>query len=98
MGGGDAPEAVREGLAAAATEMHWTSSATRIVFLVGDAPPHKETLQACLSAQRWTDAQGATLAPAAINTILCGVDKDGAQAFQALLAGHRRVIFTARWR
>ncbi len=41
-GGGDYPEDVQAGLAAAVDEIGWDRSPTaaRIVFLVGDAPPH----------------------------------------------------------
>lgn len=40
-GGGDTPEAVEEGLAAAIDSMVWSENAvTRLLFLVLDAPPH----------------------------------------------------------
>jgi hypothetical protein len=38
-GGGDAPEAVLDGLIAAAN-LQWREHADRLCFLVGDAPPH----------------------------------------------------------
>jgi hypothetical protein len=38
-GGGDAPEAVLDGLIAAAN-LQWRRNADRLCFLVGDAPPH----------------------------------------------------------
>lgn len=38
-GGGDAPEAVLDGLIAAA-DLQWRATADRLCFLVGDAPPH----------------------------------------------------------
>ena len=38
-GGGDIPEAVHEALYAAATEFDWKAD-TRLIILVGDAPPH----------------------------------------------------------
>lgn len=38
-GGGDGPEAVLDGLVAAA-KMQWRPDADRLCFLVGDAPPH----------------------------------------------------------
>jgi len=45
-GGGDEPEAVREAMVAALGQQKWTSGefARRIVVLVGDAPPHPETM------------------------------------------------------
>lgn len=43
-GGGDTPESVNEALNAAIDELSWTDGANvrRIVFLVGDAPPHMD--------------------------------------------------------
>jgi Mg-chelatase subunit ChlD len=43
-GGGDWPESVNEALEVAVTRMAWTSgpSTSRIMFLVGDAPPHMD--------------------------------------------------------
>lgn len=43
-GGGDDPEAVNEALDAAVRKLHWSEGhdARRIVFLVGDAPPHMD--------------------------------------------------------
>ncbi len=39
-GGGDAPEAVYDGLEAGCKEMLWRQHSCRLMFLVGDAPPH----------------------------------------------------------
>jgi hypothetical protein len=39
-GGGDAPEAVYDGVHAACTQMKWRTHSCRFVLLVGDAPPH----------------------------------------------------------
>nr|CAA9259120.1 hypothetical protein AVDCRST_MAG63-2327 [uncultured Armatimonadetes bacterium] len=39
-GGGDAPEAVFDGVHAACGEMPWREHSRRFVLLVGDAPPH----------------------------------------------------------
>ena len=46
-GGGDWPESVNEALDVAVNKMQWTagSDARRIVFLVGDAPPHMDYAQ-----------------------------------------------------
>jgi hypothetical protein len=43
-GGGDWPESVNEALFVAVTKLSWTQGrdTTRIVFLVGDAPPHMD--------------------------------------------------------
>jgi hypothetical protein len=39
-GGGDGPEAVADGLHAAVHDMDWSDDAMKVIFLVGDAPPH----------------------------------------------------------
>ena len=39
-GGGDAPEAVYDGLQAAYTKLKWRPHSCRLAVLVGDAPPH----------------------------------------------------------
>jgi len=41
-GGGDGPESVNEALHVAVEEMNWdtTSGVSRLIFLIGDAPPH----------------------------------------------------------
>jgi hypothetical protein len=39
-GGGDAPEAVYDGLEAACTKLTWRPHSCRLAVLVGDAPPH----------------------------------------------------------
>ena len=39
-GGGDSPEAVFDGLAAACRELAWRPHACRLAVLIGDAPPH----------------------------------------------------------
>jgi hypothetical protein len=47
QGGGDWPESVNEALAVAVNGLAWTRTpdTRRIVFLVGDAPPHMDYLQ-----------------------------------------------------
>jgi Mg-chelatase subunit ChlD len=40
QGGGDAPEAVLDGIAAACRELAWYKHSRRLIVLVGDAPPH----------------------------------------------------------
>jgi Mg-chelatase subunit ChlD len=43
-GGGDMPEAVNEALNASVKDLHWSKqeNTRRIIFLVGDAPPHMD--------------------------------------------------------
>ncbi|MBI5723963.1 MAG: hypothetical protein HZA50_08405 [Planctomycetes bacterium] len=43
-GGGDVPEAVLEGLQAAVEKQSWMPKGQKVVVLIGDAPPHKETM------------------------------------------------------
>jgi hypothetical protein len=47
QGGGDWPESVNEALDVAVTQLSWTRrrSALKIIFLVGDAPPHMDYAQ-----------------------------------------------------
>jgi hypothetical protein len=48
QGGGDWPESVNEALHTAVAKLQWTDSqqnVTRIIFLVGDAPPHMDYAQ-----------------------------------------------------
>ena len=39
-GGGDSPESVHRGLLAAYTKLKWIENHTRVLVLIGDAPPH----------------------------------------------------------
>jgi hypothetical protein len=41
-GGGDYPEAVKQGIQAAVRELSWRKTARRILILIGGSPPHKE--------------------------------------------------------
>lgn len=44
-GGGDAPEAVLDGITAACRELAWWKHSRRLIVLVGDAPPHGTGMQ-----------------------------------------------------
>ena len=46
-GGGDYQEAIDEGLRVAIQEMKWRPKAKKIIVLMGDAPPHAETVMEC---------------------------------------------------
>jgi hypothetical protein len=48
-GGGDYQEAIDEGLRVAIQDMNWRPKAKKIIVLMGDAPPHAETVKACTS-------------------------------------------------
>jgi hypothetical protein len=58
-GGGDVPEAVLDGLAAALTRNRWSQrkvAGSKVVILVGDAPPHANTVPQCVAlAKRAAD-------------------------------------------
>jgi Mg-chelatase subunit ChlD len=70
-GGGDGPEDVREALRCSVEEMDWKKSkqSVKVVFLVGDAPPHQDYSDrpACSETASAAVAKGIN-----INTIACG--------------------------
>jgi Mg-chelatase subunit ChlD len=79
-GGGDTPEHVLKGLNDAITEMAWTDStnAVKLLYLVGDAPPHFDyhdgiTLEGVL--------RGAAQRSIRISAIRCGNDAETLAAF-----------------
>lgn len=82
-GGGDHPENVRQALHESLTKIEWTreDGVLRIVFLVGDAPPHLDytdvpTLkEICESACR---------SAIIINTVRCGGNADTARVWQEI--------------
>jgi hypothetical protein len=82
-GGGDAPESVNQALSDAVTKMAWTREkrAMRLVFLVGDAPPHMDYPndvkypETCKLAAR----QGII-----INAIRCGGDPETERAWEEI--------------
>jgi hypothetical protein len=70
-GGGDTPESVNEALNEAVTKMTWSKErgVLKIVFLVGDAPPHMDYD----NAPKYPEVcQGAMKKDLIINTIQCG--------------------------
>lgn len=82
-GGGDTPENVRQGLHDALTKIAWSKDRTtlRILFLVGDAPPHLDyndvpTVEdLCLTAVK---------AGITINTVRCGPDAETGQIWKLI--------------
>ena len=70
-GGGDGPEAVNEALEAAIDRMSWSNdqSTYRVVFLVGDAPPHMDYQDDVKYPQVVAAAAAKGIV---INTIQCG--------------------------
>lgn len=70
-GGGDTPESVNEALNEAVTKMSWSSdrSVLKIIFLVGDAPPHMDYA----NAPKYPEiCQAAMKKDLIINTVQCG--------------------------
>jgi Mg-chelatase subunit ChlD len=70
-GGGDAPESVNEALAEAIHKMPWSSDkkVLKIIFLVGDAPPHMDYPNSAKYPDLCREAMKKDLI---INTIQCG--------------------------
>lgn len=80
-GGGDIPENVDAALAVA-LELNWRRGATRLVFVVGDAPPaSRGDVPAFDVLARRAAARGI-----AINAIRCGGDPRTAESFERLAA------------
>ncbi len=70
-GGGDMPESVNEGLDAAVREMKWSKDdrTLKIIFLVGDAPPHMDYA----NGPKYQDTcREALRRGIVINTVQCG--------------------------
>ncbi len=82
-GGGDGPESVNQALSDAVTKLSWSQdrSTLKLVFLVGDAPPHMDYPQ---------DEPYARIVEAAvkkdliIDTIQCGTDAETARVWQEI--------------
>jgi Mg-chelatase subunit ChlD len=72
-GGGDTPEHVNQGLWEAVHKMSWSKDrrALKVIFLVGDAPPHMDYTDDVKYQQTCQDAMHKDLI---INTIQCGND------------------------
>jgi hypothetical protein len=81
QGGGDGPENVRQGLHDALTKISWTPgrAAFKVMFLVGDAPPHLDYTdvptieELCLAAVK---------ADITVNAVRCGGDGDTGRIWQ----------------
>jgi Mg-chelatase subunit ChlD len=85
-GGGDGPEDVRSALADSVDRIPWSESASgtsRIIFLVGDAPPHDDYNDV---ADTLTTAATAAQKGIIVNTIQCGLSATTEQAWKAIAA------------
>lgn len=82
-GGGDEPESVNEALHDALHKVHWSegSGVLRIIYLVGDAPPHMDYEQDIPYA---TSCRQACEKGIIINTIQCGSISSTTPIWQAI--------------
>ena len=74
-GGGDGPESVNQALHESVQKVNWTADrkVLKIVFLVGDAPPHMDYPNDIKYPEVCTDAMSKGLI---INTVQCGNDSN----------------------
>ena len=89
-GGGDGPEAVNEALEAAIQRLSWSQdqSTYKVVFLVGDAPPHMDYQDDAKYPQIVAAAAAKGIV---VNTIQCGDLSDTVAPWQHIAAlGHGR--------
>jgi len=69
-GGGDYPEAMAEGLAAALNKAQWREgNVARLLFLIADAPPHDENLKAMLEQVQIARQMGIRIYPLAASGV-----------------------------
>ncbi|VAV91481.1 FIG01005481: hypothetical protein [hydrothermal vent metagenome] len=75
QGGGDRPESVNQALSEAVNDLSWSrnNDTLRLVFLVGDAPPHMDYNQ---EAQYPATIRRATRKNIIINTVQAGADHE----------------------
>jgi Mg-chelatase subunit ChlD len=82
-GGGDGPEAVNQALHEAVTAMDWSDDpgVYKVIFLVGDAPPHMDYQ----NDVRYADSvELANARGIVVNTIQCGSDPNTARVWQEI--------------
>jgi Mg-chelatase subunit ChlD len=89
-GGGDAPESVNQALDDAINKISWSQDAStyRVVFLVGDAPPHMDYQD---DVKYPTTVAAAAAKGIVVNTIQCGNMRETVKPWQEIAAlGHGR--------
>lgn len=87
-GGGDTPESVNQALNEAVTRLSWTTGddVYRVIFLVGDAPPHMDYQDDVPFAK---SVQLARQQDIAVNTVQCGSLSGTARVWQQIASlGH----------
>src|SRR6476469_7027764 len=84
-GGGDTPESVNQALHESVTRFKWSDDkdTLRIVFLVGDAPPHMDYKDDIKYPETCKIAAGQGII---INTVLCGNDGEAKKHWQEICA------------
>lgn len=82
-GGGDGPEAVNEALDVAVNKVNWTpgDEVRKLVFLVGDAPPHMDYAD---DVKYPKTCEAAVRKNLIINTVQCGGDSSTAPVWQEI--------------
>ena len=91
-GGGDWPESVNEALDVAVNRLHWTPAddTRRIIFLVGDAPPHMDYAQ---DTKYLTTLAVAKQKDIIVNAVLAGSARDTERVWRDIArAGNGRFI------
>jgi Mg-chelatase subunit ChlD len=91
-GGGDTPESVNQALHTAVTKMSWSEGRDvyKVVFLVGDAPPHMNYPDDVKYSE---SARLATQRDITLNTIQCGELPDTSRVWQQIAAlGNGRYV------
>jgi Mg-chelatase subunit ChlD len=85
QGGGDTPEHVKQALLDGVHKIKWSEDkkALRIIFLVGDAPPHEDYKD---DVQYRTTCQEACKKGIIINTIQCGNDSERMRTWKDIAA------------
>lgn len=82
-GGGDTPESVNQALADAVNKMSWSNDdhTYKVIFLVGDAPPHMDYQDDVKYPQTLALAKRKGIV---VNAIQCGVDSQTRQNWQQI--------------
>jgi uncharacterized protein YegL len=91
-GGGDTPESVNEALDESVRKLEWTKGGDtkRIVFLVGDAPPHMDYPNGPLYPQVLKRAQDEAIT---VNTVQAGEDPETTKIWREIAQlGHGRYM------
>jgi hypothetical protein len=93
-GGGDAPEAVDEGLAWSISRNQFRPTARKVILIFGDAPPHREYLDRCVAlAADFRKQQGGI-----VSTVTCRSDAPLPEFYQIAAAGGGEAFLTTHER